>query len=70
MGTIWAVENVAQTFCKNLARLLLGDSFYLLQDSARGVGNRLDSIETAIDNKLNVSLCEASNTLPWKWSVN
>ena len=51
------------TFSKNLACLLLRYALYLLQQSPRGVGHRLDSVVTAIDDQLDISLCQASYAL-------
>ena len=44
------------TFCENLASLLLRDTLYSLQYPTRGICNRLDCVEAAIDDELYVPL--------------
>lgn len=51
------------TFSKDLGGFLLRDTLDLLQDSTRGVGDGLHGVVAAINNKLNVALGQAGNSL-------
>ena len=55
------------TFSKNLARLDLRYSLDLLQESARGIGNRLNRVVAPIDDRLNIALRDAVDTLKRAW---
>jgi hypothetical protein len=51
------------TFTQDLGSFLLGYALDLFQLSSWGVGDRLDSLIAAIDDKLNVALGETGKTL-------
>lgn len=51
------------TFSKNLARLDFRDSLDLLQESARGIGNRLDRVVATIDDQLDIALRDTVDPL-------
>ena len=51
------------TFCKDFGGFLLRNALDLLQSPSRGVGDGLDGLKAAVDDQLDITLCETRKTL-------